>query len=87
MNNFHRTIVDLCKFQNIESWAGNIKEFNDLMLRKYPKYIAKCNGIFITFVGLVKISVYSEVMDDFIRWAEEKEHNKRIKLENVLKNQ
>jgi hypothetical protein len=87
MNNYHRTIVDLCEFPNVESWERNIKEFNDLMLRKYPKYIAKCKGIFITFVGLVKISVYSEVMDDFIRWTEEKEHNKRIKRENVLKNQ
>ena len=72
MNNFHRTIIDLREFQNIESWAGNIKEFNDLMLRKYPKYMAKCKGVFINFIGLVKISVYSEVMDDFIRWTEEK---------------
>jgi hypothetical protein len=72
MNNFHRTIVDLCEFPNVESWAGNIKEFNDLMLRKYPKYMAKCKGVFINFIGLVKISVYSEVMDDFIRWTEEK---------------
>jgi hypothetical protein len=76
MNNFHRTIIDLCEFQNIESWAGNIKEFNDLMLRKYPKYIAKCKGIFITFVGLVKISVYSKVLNDFHQWADEKDLTK-----------
>jgi hypothetical protein len=31
MNNYHRTIVDLCEFPNVESWEGNIKEFNDLM--------------------------------------------------------
>lgn len=85
MNN-QRTIVDLCIFQNVDSWAGNIKEFNNLMLKKHPDLVAECNGIFIAFVGLVKISVYSEVMDDFIRWTEEKEQNKRIKLKSVLKN-
>jgi len=87
MNNIQRTIVDLCQVRNNDSWVGNIKEFNDLMIKKHPDLVAECNGIFIAFVGLVKISVYSEVMDDFIRWTEEKEHNKRIKLKNVLKNQ
>ena len=75
MNNFHRTIIDLCEFQNIESWAGNIKEFNNLMLKKHPDLVAECNGVFISFIELEKISVYSKVMDDFIRWTEGKELN------------
>ena len=75
MNNFHRTIIDLREFQNIESWAGNIKEFNNLMLKKHPDLVAECNGVFISFIELEKISVYSKVMNDFIRWTEGKELN------------
>jgi hypothetical protein len=75
MNNFHRTIIDLREFQNIDSWAGNIKEFNNLMLKKHPDLVAECNGVFISFIELEKISVYSKVMDDFIRWTEGKELN------------
>ena len=75
MNNYHRTIVDLCEFPNVDSWAGNIKEFNNLMLKKHPDLVAECNGVFISFIELEKISVYSKVMDDFIRWTEGKELN------------
>ena len=75
MNNFQRTIVDLCQVRNIDSWVGNIKEFNDLMLKKHPDLVAECNGVFISFIELEKISVYSKVMDDFIRWTEGKELN------------
>lgn len=74
MNN-QRTIVDLCKFQNVDSWAGNIKEFNNLMLKKHPDLVAECNGIFISFIELEKISVYTKVLNDFIRWTEGKKLN------------
>jgi hypothetical protein len=87
MNNFQRTIVDLCQVRNNDSWVENIKEFNDLMLKKHPDLVAECNGIFISFIELEKLSVYSKVLIDFHQWTEEKEHNKRIKLKNVLKNQ
>ena len=85
MNNIQRTIVDLCQVRNNDSWVGNIKEFNDLMIKKHPDIVAECNGIFIAFVGLVKISVYTKVMDDFIRWTEEKNLIKESNYNNVLK--
>jgi hypothetical protein len=55
------------------------------MLKKHPDLVAECNGIFISFIELEKLSVYSKVLIDFHQWTEEKEHNKRIKLKNVLK--
>ena len=76
MNNIQRTIVNLCQVRNDDSWVGNIKEFNDLMLKKHPNLVAECNGVFISFIELEKISVYTKVLNDFHQWTDKKDLSK-----------